>query len=257
MRRGSRRPPIVLLAVAVVVASCCTADKVTQISTQTQLSPPEPVRETNYEIGKRLSAAVGEKILFEKDYTISSRETGVRPSADLILDADAEDIHLVLWASRQYPLIGKLMRGGHDYQLVEVRDVRDPDHPDVEPATFLLPINKDGEPLNVVIRTGQLIRVQPFREGAFLRPTVIEHTDSSHGFVDYDFLYGGTNGRTFKMTYREYSRDNLVTPEFTRDLAYPNSAEPIYLRTNIKLRILEVTSEGLVYSLEPSNNYIE
>jgi len=249
---GRALRPAVVFLLAVVAAGSCAGDRTTRIPTRTQLSPPEHVLATNYQAGKRLSAAVGETILFDKDYTISATEIGVRPSADLSLDADAEDLHVVLSASRTYPVCGTWTHGGIDYRLIEVQVVFDPYHPDAEPATFLLPITKDGQPHNVVTRTDQRIRVQISPEGVLLRPDLIERTDPSKGFVDYDYLYSGTNGRTFTMTYREYSRDNLLTPEYSRDLIYPNSSEPIFLNTDIKLRIHEITSERIVYSLEPS-----
>jgi hypothetical protein len=72
--------------------------------------------------------------------------------------------------------------------------------------------------------------------------------DAAAGFRNFELVYGGTDGKSFTLTYREYSPEDLIRPAFTQNLTYENGSTAVRFR-NTRLSIQEVTAEKITYSV--------
>ena len=71
---------------------------------------------------------------------------------------------------------------------------------------------------------------------------------TNNGFINYELLYGGTNGNSFSVTYREYTPDNLARPAFYQDLTFSNSSKHIRYK-NMRIKIHNVDNEEITYTV--------
>lgn len=72
--------------------------------------------------------------------------------------------------------------------------------------------------------------------------------DKTAGFVNYELLYGGTNGNSFSVTYREYTPDNFARPAFYQDLTFSNSSQYIRYK-NMRIKVHQVNNEQISYTV--------
>jgi len=72
--------------------------------------------------------------------------------------------------------------------------------------------------------------------------------DSTAGFSNFELLYGGTNGNSFNVSYREYTPNDLARPAFFQDLTFNVKSEFIRYK-NIRIKIFDVTDEGIEYAV--------
>jgi hypothetical protein len=75
-----------------------------------------------------------------------------------------------------------------------------------------------------------------------------EEIDTKSGYLNYELLFGGTDGKAFTLTYREYTPENMARSAFSQTLTFEATAKTIRFR-NLRLTIKEVTSEHLLFSV--------
>lgn len=196
----------------------------------------------NYEIGKPQTAFVGEPILRRKDYEVLSRRAAVaRPTEDFKLSNG----QIAVRGRRGvgYAITGEYEHNGSTYTIVEVeRQV-------LAGPAHMVGILIDG--------TGSLYS-KAFVQGilqqgfAVTPPTCrfvrdeVEHVDTKAAFVNYELLYGGTDGRSFTATYREYTPEDFARPAYSQNLVYEAKPGTIRFR-NTRLEVLRITGESIDY----------
>jgi hypothetical protein len=75
-----------------------------------------------------------------------------------------------------------------------------------------------------------------------------EEIDVDAGYLNYELVYGGTDGKSITITYREYTSKDLTRPSFFQNVVYETGKKQIRFRDTI-LQIHEVTNEKIVYTV--------
>jgi len=80
-------------------------------------------------------------------------------------------------------------------------------------------------------------------------PVSEEKINLKAGYLNYELLYGGTDGKSIIINYREYTSDDVARPAFYQNLVYESKAEYIRFK-NIRIRVHEATNEKIIYTIE-------
>lgn len=76
--------------------------------------------------------------------------------------------------------------------------------------------------------------------------------DQKSGFTNFELIYAGNDGRSFSLSYREYTPDDLAKPAFSQSLVYPLGSTSIRFRS-LQLTIHDVTSERITFTVVAAN----
>jgi hypothetical protein len=240
-----RRYLVILILGGAIFAAAC-AQPIRPISAA---AVSERVFQRNYTVGQPATVHVGEAVIRFKDYLVQKwRGNHMRPNADFRVH-QALGPWIYARADSDYPVRSELEKDGVTYKAVGLTQVGDG-----YDAVLVAP---DGSPYPklLVQVTGQRKAFLMAGTAHFEPPAVRfvlgadEVTvDSAAGFTNYELLYGGTDGRSFTLTYREYTPQDLIKPAFTQTLTYENRSTVVRFRS-VKLAIHEVTSEHLSYTV--------
>lgn len=203
----------------------------------------ERVFRKNYELGRRQIAYVGQAIVTVKEYMITrKRAPRMRATADFSI-TQLGIIIVSGKADMDYPVRGELTHEGTVYTVVAP--------PPSFWGQFNVLIAPDGSVLNRLLNNANFLVLSTFTihpPGLRFISSFDETIDAQAGYVNFELLYGGTDGRSFNITYREYTSDSLIRPAFTQSLVYEAKSGTIRFRDH-RLQIHEVTSEKLVYTV--------
>jgi hypothetical protein len=75
-----------------------------------------------------------------------------------------------------------------------------------------------------------------------------EKVNVKAGYLNYEIIYGGTDEKSIRMTYREYTSEDLARPAFSQDLVYEVGSKEIRFR-DTKIVVYEATNEKIVYAV--------
>jgi hypothetical protein len=206
----------------------------------------ERVFKRNYEIGKPQSVFVGEAVVSFKDYVaVTRRGKTMRPSGGFRAKQVAG------WysgtADQDYRVIGAVSLDGVEYAVMPFADVG-------KPSEIAVLVGPDGKPYHKLFA---VVAQKPVVLGSatFDPPTITflpgaeEITvDRRAGFRNFELLYGGTDGKSFTLSYREYSPDDLIKPAFTQTLTYERGSKSVRFR-DVQIAVQEVTSEKITYTV--------
>lgn len=210
----------------------------------------ERVFQRNYELGKPQSVYVGEAVVKFKDYSVrKSKGKHMRPTSSF----RAKTL-LRPWMPVQAD-VDCLVRGELDLDGVRYRAVEIWTDGQGFWAVLVAP---DGSVYPKRLVNGSVRGNQGglFPDPASLEPVAVTFVagadetvvDTTAGFTNFELIYGGTDGRSFTLTYREYSPQDLIRPAFTQNLTYANGSTAVRFRST-RLAIQEVTAEKITYSV--------
>jgi len=73
--------------------------------------------------------------------------------------------------------------------------------------------------------------------------------DSSQGYTNFELVYTGLSSGVIRITYREYSPDDLARTAFFQDLTY-NAGERSVRFRDLAIEILKATNEQIEYRVK-------
>lgn len=205
--------------------------------------PPTRVFQRNYEIGARKSAFVGQPVVSFKDYLVLKRQgLHYRPSFDFRATQALDTWHY-LKTTEDYVVRGELAIDGVPYKVLRIAAGFGYD--------LAVLVGPDGKLYHRMLNNEVLLvgsaKFEP--PGVVFSPSASEAVvDTAAGFQNFELLYGGTDGRSFTLTYREYTPQDLMKPAFSQVLTYENSSPSVRFR-NTKLEIHSVSSESLTFTV--------
>jgi hypothetical protein len=209
----------------------------------------ERLFQRNYVLGQEATAYVGQAVVRSKDYMVRKRQgSHMRPSVTFRV-RQALSGWIEGRADHNYPVRSELEKDGTIYRAVALREPTDGYTavlvaPDGRPYQKLL-AKIIGQEKAVLVAGTALFDPGDVR---FLPGVDEVVVDSTAGFTNYELLYGGTDGKSFTLTYREYTPHDLIKPAFTQTLTYEHSSNVVRFR-DLKLQLHEVTSEQLKFSV--------
>ncbi len=201
----------------------------------------EHVFQRNYELGKTQSVYVGEPVVKFKDYFVRRRQgRTMRPSVDFRVENFKA---ISARTDEEFPVTGSLTVDGVDYVLIVPKSN----------ATLSILVDASGKPYRKFLDNATrawIVKTPHFEPSdvRFLSEPGAETVDASAGFKNFELVYGGTDGKSFTLTYREYSPEDLIRPAFTQNLTYPVGSTAVRYR-GTRLTVQEVTSEKITYTV--------
>jgi hypothetical protein len=206
----------------------------------------ERVFDKNYQVGQKQAAVVGQPIVKVKDYVIERYRTNkMRATDNFVITGGPTGFTITTKGDKglEYSIRGETTLDGKNFMVVNVPLAGVPD--------FGALVDNEGYIYHrSIIRNEVLIfnfTVQPDRV-RFL-PVSEEKINRKAGYLNYELLYGGTDGKSIIINYREYTSADVARPAFYQNLVYESKAEYIRFK-NIRIRVHEATSEKIVYTIE-------
>ena len=200
----------------------------------------ERVFQRNYKINQTQAAYVGQPIVKVKDYQVERYTLNhMISSEDFVISGGPVTMRGNKNAS--YPIRGEITLNRETYTVLDL--------PGNRPRLGAL-IREDGTVYNKVLN-GDVIMVYSFTISPLsLRfiPSKEERISKSSGYMNYELIYGGTDGKSLTITYREYTADDLARPGFYQNLVYESKRSRIRFKETV-IEIHEATNEKIVYTV--------
>lgn len=204
----------------------------------------ERVFDKNYEIGQKLSAYVGQPIIKVKAYKVDRYKSNyMRASDDFIISGGI--VTITGNKNTDYSVIGETTIGEETYTVVSI--------PSQRRNKGGLLIKSDGSVHNKVlsINGSNVIMVYTFS----VSPHDLKFYTSKGekrivdaDYINYELIYGGTDGKSLTITYREYTKKDLARPAFYQNLVYQLGQSKIRFKDNV-VEVHKATNEKIVYTV--------
>jgi len=196
----------------------------------------EEVNASNYRLGERLQAVVGQAIVQVRRYRLSKKE-----AATVVASADFAIV------GSEFRIAG---RRGEEFEVTGTTQFDEQMYYVVPLAGYEFFVSPDGE-VHRDVKTEALawkISSKAHMEPAEARlvPTESEEVSREAEYANYELIYGGSDGRSIQVTYREFAPGDSVRPSFFQSLSYDASSDVIRYR-NLIVKVLEATNQTLSY----------
>ncbi len=202
----------------------------------------ERIFDKNYNLNQKLVAYVGQPIVKVKDYRVKKfNAKHMKASENFTISGGTVTIQGD--KNTAYRVRGETTIDEKPYTVVNVPG-------SYMGAGFGVLITPDGnvhsQLLNDNIVTAYTYKHTP--EDLKFIALKEEEIDVDAGYLNYELVYGGTDGKSITITYREYTSKDLTRPSFFQNVVYETGKKQIRFRDTI-LQIHEVTNEKIVYTV--------
>lgn len=226
----------VLAALFIVLSLMTGCVQYVQINPQKTSLGTDRVFNKNYQTGQVLSAYVGQPIIKVKDYRITRLNAKhMRATSDFVVSGGLA-VPVTGYKDVDYIVIGDTTIEDRTYTVIRINQWQG------------LLIKDDGSVHNRVLNFNYLNNYTFTISPPDLRfiGSKNEVIDVDSGYLNYELLYGGTDGKSFTVTYREYTSNDLARPAFYQNLIYEVGKKQIRFR-DTSLVVHEVTNEKIVF----------
>jgi len=200
----------------------------------------EQVYEKNYSLNQRLTAYVGQPLVKVKDYKVKKyKAKHMRASEDFVITGGIATIQGD--SNTDYSIVGETTMDEQIYKVVYVSGIG-------------ILIKDDGGVHSKAINRGVVMVYTFIAKPPNLKFTELkeEVVDVSSNFLNYEIIYGGTDGKSITITYKEYTSDDLIKPAFSQSAVYEKGAKQIRFKDTI-IKTHEVTSDKIVFTVIADN----
>lgn len=234
---------VAILMIAIVNSSGCATKLHIHPATKVHLGE-EHVFEKNYVIDKRSIAYVGQPVIKVRDYWVNRymAQRSMSASHDFVVTGGAEKISGQ--ANKNYIIAGEANHKGQTYLILEFPNY-----------AHVLLIKTDGSVHNEVFFRTQPTLAIPILWSFTATPANLKFIRSEgqeiipgKGELNYELLYGGTDGKMITMTYREFTPDNLARSSFYQNLVFDSKQETIRFRNTV-ITVHSATNEKIDFTV--------
>jgi hypothetical protein len=202
------------------------------------------VLERNYELNRRETAFVGKAIIRVNDSQVETyreRRRNMKATSDFVLKGGP-----VLLSGKKetdYPVRARARVNRISYNVVVIPGDTDP--------SYSILVDQEGRPSSMVYSGNKFVPFNIEHE-----PKDLRFIPAEEGYLQskilsgkiFELIYGGTDGKTIHITYREYSGEDQSKPVFFQDLVYGAKAGTIRFR-DFLLKIHEADNEKIGYTV--------
>lgn len=227
-----------------MIALCGCANLQTVSETRSESLGTHAIFEKNYQLGQELSANVGEPMVRIKEQYVErfiERPMTMQTTEDFVIRGGP--VTLRGEKNTPYPIQGEITLGGHTYRLIDL--------PGGSQSTYRVLINKEGRVYYKVLFADKFVMWQFKTTPPELRFEFSQEKDIydvvKSGRV-FELIYGGTDGKTIYVTYREFADGELNQPVFFQHLIYKADSESVRFR-NMEMKIHKATHDKVVFTL--------
>ena len=240
------RPLCILLSI-IAFCGCFQTAAVRPLSTL-RLGE-ERVFDKNYQVGQKQAAVVGQPIVKIKDY-VSERYRTDKMRATDNFELTYGFTTIKGFKGQEYSIRGETTLDDKNFIILNMP----PPYPG---GTHGALVDNGGYISHQVIVPNYQSPSLPWVVLNFtLKPDRVrflpvseEKINLKAGYLNYELLYGGTDGKSIIINYREYTSDDVARPAFYQNLVYESKAEYIRFK-NIRIRVHEATNEKIIYTIE-------
>ena len=243
---------ICIVVVMVLISSCATNLHIRSSTIKSKvLLGKDHFVSKNYTIDKRSIAYVGQPVIKVQDYWVHRYKTpgnsrSMRASHNFVVTGGLVK-KITGQADLDYFIAGETTVDGQTYTVLEMPNI-----------AFVLLIKTDGSVHDeVFFRTQPNIAIPVM--GSFtatpsdlnfirLEEKEIKEIVEFNGPLNYELLYGGTDGKLLNISYREFTSDNLARSSFYQNLIYDSKQKTIRFRNTV-ITIHSATNEKIDYTV--------
>ena len=227
----------VLLISSVFLSGCVSTQQV-RTSPRAHIDSTR-IFDKNYEIGQKLAAYVGQSIVKVKDYKVNRFNSEYMRASDNFTITGGM-VTLSGDSNTDYDVRGDTTMDGVTYTVLRGK---------IQPAMGLL-IGPDGSVHNKVLNTNivMMYDFNIFPKGLKFTSLKVEEVDVNSGYLNYELIFGGTDGKSITISYREYTAKDMARPAFYQNLVYEVGKDQIRFK-DIVIKIHSVDSEKIVYTV--------
>lgn len=209
----------------------------------------------NYELGQKLIAYVGQPIIKVKDYKVKNYKSEyMKPSSDFVTSGGMGDFIKIYGKQGENYKTGDTSKiDGVEYTVVFIN------HPDGGRRGLL--ISSKGKVHSKILAevpdwygrpTGQFVTVlysfDTLPEDVVFTSVNREEIDVNAGYMNYELIFGGTDGKSITISYREYTSKDMARPAFYQNLVYEVGKDKIRFKDTV-IKIHSIDSEQVVYTV--------
>lgn len=195
----------------------------------------------NYEIGQEKVAYVGQALVKVKDYKVNRfKSCYMNASDDFVISGG--NVKVVGDKNTDYIIRGEISIDGNTYTVVNI--------PGNHSDNFGALIKSDGSVYSKML-TNNIINFYTFNsypnDLRFITKEK-EEIDINSGYLNYELIYCGTDGKSINISYREYTDDNMARPAFYQDVVYEVETSRIRFK-DTEIQIHEATNEKIIFTV--------
>jgi len=206
------------------------------------------VFERNYKLGEKRVAFVGQPVVKVKDCTVDRYQAGhMRATEDFVIKGG-----LVTIAGDKdtgYEMRGRTTVEGNEFTVVFIPGR-------LSGTGYGLLIDESGRVYHRVLDfhytySDDVMMIYDFSaspSGLRFFALSKEKVRAKAGYLNYELVYNGTDGKSISMTYREYTSEDLARPAFYQDLVYESGSKEIRFR-DTKILVYEATNGKIIYAV--------
>ncbi len=232
-----------IVALPVGVSACTTLRPLAEVESESLGT--EQVSEKNYRLGVKGTAFVGEAVIQVTEAMVERFRDHARrrqPTDDFVMTGGEITIRGEKKIAYPVRAVAKLHHTAYD--VVDIPPARGSD-------TYSVLVDEQGRLLNKVMK-GKKFSMWSFdtrTSGVRLQPVGAEETRQVvPSGTTYELIYGGSDGRTLSMTYREYKGADRERPAFFQNLLYEADSREIRFR-NTRIQIHEAMGDRVVFTV--------
>jgi hypothetical protein len=239
---------VIAIIFALGATSCASVQPVTSETYESPSSRTEHRIDASYKIGEAKKVFVGEQMLRVQDYYATLTESGasstrLTPTENFTLRVPPFS-SVSLTPADSVTVTGTTERDGSTYRLITL--------PGASTQQLRFLITPEGELEGSAVNSsgakmGWAYNPQP-ASVRFVQTPSATRVDATKGFTNFELVYGGTSRDSFRVLYREYTRDDLVRPTFSQTLTYEKGVSSIRFR-NLQIEVHESTNEHLRFTV--------
>ena len=207
--------------------------------------PASHVFEKTYTIGKVKTVSVGEALIQVKDYYVTKFGTSaLTPTEDFTVDGVT--IHEKFSVGQKLEVKGKVVIDGVQYSIAK--------YDGSDYAYRALLINDDGTINTKIVSYSQQVggiipaiytyTITP--NSAKMERIEQEKIVTDKGYLNYEFLYNGSDKNSMYFTYREYSPEGLARTAFYQNLTYEANSKTIRFK-GFRIDVLKSNGEEIKF----------
>jgi hypothetical protein len=239
-------PAYLRLLVVVVLTSLVACSQ--QIDSGKHRRPkPKRVLSKNYVIGERQTAHLGDPIVKVKDYFIHRSQPFMRATDDFVLKG--EGLVVEGYRDEDYTIRGETTVDGRRFTVVSLPPFKRWPYLFKSDGPAAL-VDKDGTIYNRVMDGNNVLasifKLQP--PGVRLLPTQQGKILAESVYANYELVYGGTDGHSINVTFREYRRNKPDEVAHFQNLVIPVDSPAMRFKDTV-IQIHSADNQEFVYTV--------
>ncbi|HEY0832506.1 MAG TPA: hypothetical protein VGE72_01245 [Azospirillum sp.] len=226
---------------AAMLTGCSTFPQITPVAHQQTASQQV---EKSYRVGEVKQAYIGAPMIKVQQYLVRSAEYAV-PNTSFTLMAPIPMGGFGATGGAKYQISGITQYQGETFYVVPVQSVG------AMMTQGRLLVRKDGSiyeyPLASYGEVGA-VRYNLTPPSAKFEVKEVKDYNGFGGDKNFELIYSGVSGGNTRITYREYTADNMARPAFSQELTYDRASPTIRFR-NILMKIHKATNEEISFTV--------